>query len=632
VGTQTVFTSPVRFADFEFDTRSGQLRRGDTLIKLQQQPAKVLAVLISRPGEVVTRQELARAIWGSETFVDFEQGLNFAIRHIRTALGDDAERPRFLQTLPKQGYRFIAPVSGRDEPVAIQPPVPAPALSQRLQNRTLRYGLAFLGAALAGIVLMFVLNRVPLRWRLSNSATAPRIESLAVLPLHNLSRDPEQEYFSDGMTDELITDLAKFGKLRVISHTSVERYKETKRPLPEIARELGVDAVVEGTVMRSSNRVRITAQLIEARSDRHLWAESYERDLRDVLALQDDVAQQIATQIGINLTAGERARRASAPVVDPAAHEAYLKGLFYWNQLNCDGSRRGLEYFQQAAEKDPHFAEAEVGVAQAYFTLGDWGCLSLDVAFPRSKSAALKAIELNPGLGAAHESLGWLAFFYELDWPTAEREMKRAIELDPGYSISHLSYALLLVTMKRNEEGLAELKKARALDPTSEMTNMVTVHTLYLADQFDQAIAQAKTAIELYPRSWGTYYWLGAAYEKRGMYDEAAAAYLQAKVLQGIDPKEVEAFREAYRRGGIRGFWQQEITFATGSRLNVCVRAVCYAHLGDKERTLEALRQVVREQTMRPRCTLLRRLNVDPIYDGLRDDPRFKEILARIGP
>jgi tetratricopeptide (TPR) repeat protein len=282
-------------------------------------------------------------------------------------------------------------------------------------------------------------------------------------------------------------------------------------------------------------------------------------------------------------------------------------------------------------DKDPSFAEAQVGVAQAYFMLGDWGCLSLDVAFPRSKSAALKAIELNPSLGRAHEWLGWLAFFYELDWLNAEKEMRQATEMDPGYAISHLSYALLLVTLKRNEEGFAELKKARELDPTSEMTNMVSVHILYLADQIDQAIAQAKTAIELYPRSWGTYYWLGATYERKGMYDEAAAAYIQAKILRDVSLKEVEAFRAAYRSSGIRGFWQQELAFATGSRFNVCWRAVCYAHLGDKERALEALRQVLREHATQQGCTLPRMLNVDPIYDSFRGDPRFKELLTKIG-
>ena len=624
MATHDSSSSLVRFGDCELDLQTGELCRNGTSLRLQPQPAKILTMLVSRAGEVVTRQELAQEVWGSDTFVDFEQGLNFAIRQIRAALEDDPETPRFLETLPKRGYRFTAPVSNEAARAAVGSPAPVGLSSPDPRKVIPRYAFAFLIIAATAAVLMFAIGWRHLHQPQSGAANSPAIASLAVLPLHNLSRDPDEEYFSDGMTDELITELAKVGKLRLISHTSVERYKETKRPLPEIARELGVDAVVEGTVMRSGNRVRITAQLIDARSDQHLWAQSYERDLRDVLALQDEVAQRIATEIGINLTTGEQARLASPRVVDPAAHEAYLRGNFYWSRLNCDGSRKGLEYFQQAVAKDPHFAPAYVGVAQAYFTLGDWGCSPREV-FAKSKSAALKATELDPGLGPAHAWLGILAFFYEWEWQNAEKELKQAIELDPSYVPAHLSYAVFLVTMARRDEGFAELKRARELDPTSELTNMMSVHVLYLARQYDQAIEQAKTAVDLYPGSNGTYFWLGASYERKSMYEQASAAFLQADALDGASPRDLDALRNAYRKSGIRGFWQQEIVRANGNKSDACWATIAYAHMGERERTLESLNLAFEQH-----CTVLRMVIIDPVYDSLRNDPRFKALITRL--
>ena len=617
---QTNSRAHILFGEYELDCETGELRRSGTLVKLQPQPAKLLNILVNRPGEVVTRQELAEQVWGSETYVDFEHGLNFAVRQIRSVLEDDAEHPRFLETVPKRGYRFIAPVSNQphrtdDKRSPVQPLPP--------RKSFLRYLLAVLAVTgLATTLIVMNNKRVALYKRAAGMAGSRKIESLAVLPLHNLSADAEQEYFSDGMTDELITDLAKFRNLRVISHTSVERYKETKRPLPEIARELGVDAIVEGTVMRSGDRVRITAQLIEAGSDRHLWAESYERDLRDVLALQGEVAERIATAVGINLTAGDQTLMASTRVVDSAAHEAYLKGNFYWNRSNCEGSKRALEYFQQGVAKDSNFAPAYLGLAQSYFTLGDWGCWPHHEAFAKSKAQALRAIELDHNLGAAHTWLGMLAFFYEWDWQNAEKEFRQAIELDPNYSFAHLSYAVFLVTMGKPEQGFVEMRRAHELDPTSELTNMVSVHVLYLARQYDQAIEQAKVAIELNPGSWGAYIWLGESYERKGMYEQASAAYLKSKALEGLGPEELAAFRSAYLKSGIRGHWQQELATV---KPNQCSITVIYAHLGDKDRTLEYL-----NRDFQNHCTDLRMLNVDAIYDILRKDSRFQDVLHRM--
>jgi len=287
--------------------------------------------------------------------------------------------------------------------------------------------------------------------------------------------------------------------------------------------------------MRSRDRVRITAQLIDARSDRHLWAESYERDVRDLLGPQDEVAQRIAAQVGINLTAGDQTRMASTRAVDSAAHEAYLKGNFYLNRSSCDGFKKALEYFQQAVAQDANFAPAYVGMAQSYFTLADWGCLPQDEAIRRSKATALKAVELDPNLGAAHAWLGKLVYVYEWDWPKAENEFKRADELDPNYVATHLGYAAFLVAMGKREQGFAEMKRARELDPTSGQTNLVGTYVLYITGQYDQAIEQARRTIELYPDSSFAYFWLGASFERKGMDEKASAAYLKSKALEVSD-------------------------------------------------------------------------------------------------
>jgi len=605
-----------RFADFEFDCHSGELRRNGTSLKLQLQPARVLAVLIRRAGQVVSRQELAEEVWGADTFVDFEQGLNYAVRQIRTVLGDDAEQPRFLETLPKRGYRFIASL----KEVAPEEPVLSVTASEQSLVRhgtSTRVAIALIAVGVIAAALVIGLR---LRRRQPTGANGP-IASLAVLPLHNLSNDPEQQYFSDGMTDELITDLAKAGSLRVISHTSVERYKDTKRPLPEIARELGVDAIVEGTVLRSNDRVRITAQLIDARSDQHLWADSYEGDLRDVLSLQDEVAQRITTQVGMKV---EASAPQAARKVDSAAYEAYLKGNFYWNQSNCDGSRKGLPYYQEAVAKDPTFAAAYVGLAQAYFTLGDWNCSPYKEAFAKSKTAALKALELNPALGPAHSWLGALAHFYEWDWDSAEREYSQASRLSPNYATAHLLYSVFLVSMGKQERGLVEMNKALELDPTAELTNMVSVHILYLARRYDRAIEQAKNALQLYPDSWGTYNWLGVAYERKGMYDQAVEAYLKAKSLQGAKAEELAALRNAYQKSGIQGYWRQFRDFEPHDESETCSTLV-YAQFGNTERIMDYLNWAFENH-----CPGMRMLKADSFYDNLRQDPRFQNLIAKM--
>ena len=604
--------SEIRFSEYTLDLRTSELRRDGAVVRLQPQPAKILAILASRAGEVVTRQELADQVWGSETYVDFEHGLNYAIQQIRSVLDDDPKEPRFVETVPKRGYRFVATVSDGDPSFVATLPEGAVVTSAKrtgLWRRVLLLCLVLLSAVVGWFT-------VASRRRPASPAVPPAIHSLAVLPFHNLSSDPQQDYFTDGTTDELITNLAKLGAFKVISHTSVERFKHTDLPLPEIARQLGVDAVIEGSVTQSQGRVRITAQLIDARTDQHLWAESYERDLHDVLALQDEVARQIAIQIGFNLNSSSSVQQPPRKV-DSAAHEAYLKGLFYWSRSNCEGSRKSLPYFQEATAKDPAFAPAYVGLAQSYFTLGDWGCSPIQDVFPKSKAAAVKALQVDPQIGAAHAWLGALAYFYEWDWDRADDEFRSAIRLDPNYAPAHVLYATLLVSLGKSQQGLDELKRAQELDPTSEITNMASVHVLYLARQYPAAIDQAKKALEVYPNSGGTYYWLAAAYEQSRLYQQACEAYQESNLLPGNGSQFQCNAHDA------RGYWRKALSALQTS--DVCGRLIFAAHAGDSEQTLKSLAPAYDH-----RCTNLRMLRADAIYDPFRHDPRFQSILTKL--
>jgi tetratricopeptide (TPR) repeat protein len=427
------------------------------------------------------------------------------------------------------------------------------------------------------------------------------------------------------MTDELITELAKFGNLRVISHTSVERYKQAKTSLPEIARELGVDAVVEGRVMRSGDRIRISAQLIDARSDQYLWAQSYERDFRDVFSLQTEVAQRIASQIGVNLTAGEHSRTTAARPIDPAAHEAYLKGIFYWNHLTCRDFGTARSYFQDAVAKDPSFPAAYSGLSDSYFNLAHWGCVTnQDELFAESKTAAQHAAELDPNYAHAHAELGQLAFFREWNWSQAESQFQKSIELDRNDAATRSDYSIYLMAMGRQEEALSQVKAARELDPTSEDTNVQAIYAFYLGHRFDLALEQANKTLELFPRSASTYYWLGEINESLGKEAEAGAAYV--KEFGGAPNEELLLRRKSFEEGGLRGFWEHDLKKREGKGLlGPCWETFPRAHLGDKERTLQLL-----SYGFEHRCDGIQFLATEPIYDKFRQDARFQALLHQL--
>ncbi len=468
----------IRFGVFELDVRSAELRKQGRKIRLEGQPVHILICLLENPGELVTREELHRRLWPADTYVNFEHGLNAAVKRLRRALDDSADNPRFVETLPRRGYRFLAPIqiinAAVDIPVVNEPPPaePEPASASLpqvtdavdLSTKTVLFDRARWPRAWkrSGWVLLLMAGIVTIWMLRSKNSPAPVIRSLAVLPLENLSHDPSQDYFSDGMTDELITELGQISQLRVISRTSVMTYKGARRPLPEVARDLNVDAVVEGTVLRSGDRVRITAQLIQAPADKHLWAQSYEGDVRETLALQRHVARAIAEQIRIELTPHERDILKSVKSVNAEAYEAYLKGRYFWNKRTGDGLRKAVDYFHQAIEKDTNYAPAYTGLADSFALLGDWeyGVMPPTEAYPQAKAAATKALALDSNLGEAHISLAFSLDGFDWDFASAEREFRRGIELNPGYATGHQWYAGHLTLFGKDAEAVAEMKKA----------------------------------------------------------------------------------------------------------------------------------------------------------------------------
>lgn len=615
--------SALRFGSFELHLLTGELRRSGTVINLPPQPFKILALLASRTGQLVTREEIQQQIWGGETFVDFEHGLNFAIQKIRTTLGDDANTPRYIETLPRRGYRFIAPVT----PVDTDPAPLHHVERQRSKKPRLSHRLAISGAALAAVGILLMGLEIG-GWR---RAKPLRIESLAVLPLENLSGDPAQDYFADGITDELTTNLAQIRSLRVISRTSAMQYKGTKKPLPQIARELEVDAVVEGAVVRSGNQVKITAQLIHAATDRHLWAKSYERDLRDVIGLEREAAQAIATEVRAELTPEESNHLASGRTVSPEAYEGYLKGRYYSSKGTSVGINKAVEYFQQAIEKDPNYALAYAGLADAYNLLG-FGVVSglpPKEAAHKAKAAATKALALDDTLSEAHAALGFTKFLYDWDWEGTEREYRRVIELSPGSAIGYHRYGLQLGLRGRFDEALAKIKHAQQLDPLSPENNRFVMVSLLRAGQSDQAMEQARKMLELHPDSFHTHLGLGMAYVQERKYAEAIVELQKASDISGGTASARSLLANAYVGLGNKREAEKilnELKRLSNPGILAYQIAVVSADLGRNNEALAWL-----EKGYEERCAAMVHLKVDLRLSALHSDPRYQDLLRRIG-
>jgi TolB-like protein/DNA-binding winged helix-turn-helix (wHTH) protein/Flp pilus assembly protein TadD len=628
-----------RFGVFELDPRAGELRKHGLRIRLQAQPLQVLVMLLEHAGEVVTREELQRKLWPVDTFVDFDHGLNKAINKIRAALADSAESPRFVETVARRGYRFLAEVK-----VANASPVRSPEFAAQLRPATEPRDRLDLPSKLAmpkhllpspawkiSVFVLLLLMAALATWTLhSRNRPPPVIRSLAVLPLESLSSDASQDYFADGMTDQLISDLGQISALRVISRTSVMAYKHARKPLPQIARELNVDAVVEGTVLRSGDRVRITAQLIDASADKHLWSQSYEGELRDTLALQNKVARAIADQIQINLNPQEQAALKNVQVVNPEAYESYLKGRYFWNKRTADGLKAALAYFNQAIDEDPNYAQAYSGLADTYALLGDWqyAVMPPKEGLPKAKAAAIKALELDSALGEAHNSLAFCLDAYDWDFDSAGKEFQRAIELNPGYATAHHWYAWHLAVLGRYDEAIAEMRKAENLDPLSLIINADLAELFVIAHLYDESIRQSRKTIEMDPNFALAHNQLAVAYLQKHMNDEAVAESQKAVQLSGGSPTCIANLARAYAASGKRGEAEKLLSdlkkrsspgYSDASEI-----AAIYASLGDKNQALNWLEKGY-EERFNP-GVLLR-----PGFDPLRSDPRFEDLVRRIG-
>ena len=630
----------LRFGIFEADLQTGELKKRGARVRLQEQPFQVLAVLLARPGELVTREELQSKLWTADTFVDFDHGLNKAINKIREALGDSAESPRFVETVARRGYRFIAdvavvdlepgppetqaPFTGGDRLVADdrEPQEVAEQSSPRGRGWQRTLTIAGWGLALTSVILV--------GWLLRSRAQSPTIRSVAVLPLENLSGDASQEYFADGMTEQLIATLGQISALRVISRTSVMGYKGARKPLPQIARELNVDAVIEGSIMRSGGRVRITAQLIDAAVDKHLWAQSYDGDVRDTLALQSRVARAIADEIRVNVQPKEQAALKNVRAVDPDAYEAYLKGRYFWNKRTADGLNKAKAYFDEAVAKAPDYPQAYSGLADTYALLGDWqyGVMAAGDALPAAKAAAIKAIELDNTLGEAHTSLGFVLSGFDWDWASAEKEFRRAIDLNPGYATGHHWYAWHLSLMGRHAEAIAEMRKARSLDPLSLIINSDLAEILLIAHFFDESVQQSHATIDMDPDFALAHNQLAEAYLQKHMRDDAIAEFQKAVRLSGDSPICAANLARAYASSGRTAEAGQLLTGlqrrSNPAYSNAAEIAMVFAALGDKAQAMAWLERGYNER-FNP-GVLLR-----PGFDSLRADSRFRELVHRVG-
>jgi TolB-like protein/DNA-binding winged helix-turn-helix (wHTH) protein/Tfp pilus assembly protein PilF len=605
----------VWFGVFEFDTKAGQLSKNGIRVRLSQQPLQVLSLLVERPGEVVYRKDLHKTLWSSDVFVDFDHGLNKSIQKLRDALGDSPESPRYIETIPRTGYRFIAPVmkASRNRPLAqtevpVRIPEPTANPSVRRDRKTKWRWLALgICAAIVGLAGTWL---AVLRY-----TAAKPIRSLAVLPLDNLSGDPAQEYFADGITDELITMLAKDSTLRVVSRTSVMQYKGARRPLPEIARALGVDGILEGSISRTGNQVHLTLQLIRADTDAHLWAESYDRSGTEVAALPGEAARNVATRLYSTVASSSPARAES-----PEAHDAYLRGWYFLGKREADKS---ATYFQRAISIDPSWSQAYSGLAEAVQTEGVLGMIPQTDAVVKTEAAARRAIELDPQNGQAYSTLGLTQGVFEWNWADAEKNLKRGAALSPNNSNAVFEYANYFLAMNRPEEAVQHMRRVLELDPQSFMLNRLFGETLYLARHYDEALTHLQQAEEMEPgKPTQILFWMSRVYEKKGMRDQAVDSdILQVEMYDAARTK----LRSIYERDGWSAYWEARMKTMLAHENDFCAPydiAVNYVRLGKPDLAFPRIKAAIAQK-----CWEVGWLMADPMMDSIRNDPRYNDLL-----
>lgn len=608
--------SVVRFDAFELDACDGTLRKAGAVVKLQPRPFKVLALMAHHPGQLVSREDIRAELWGDETFVDFDQGINACIKQIRTALGDDAESPRFIETVPRRGYRIIVPVQQVHRVAQTNAPLKGTATAAKAPSR-LRY---YMNAAVAVVLLAAGLWLVWLRGS-HPKTTASRNISIAVLPFNNLNGDPQQEYFAEGMTDALITNLARLEALRVISRNSSMRFKDARKSTAEIAQELQANVLVQGSVLRSGNRIRITVQLVDSIADRHLWAEVYERDLEDVLELQNSVTKDIVHQVQLSLTQQEQTRLGSARRVNPRALEAYLRGRYFWNKRSGVSLAKANEYFQEALRVDPSYALAYAGLADACNVLGKYA---------EAKTAALRALAIDDSMGEAHASLAYATMMLDWDWIAAETEFKRATELAPSYPTAHQWYAHFLTAQGRHDEAIREASVARDLDPLSLIIRENLAWQLYMSRRFPEAIEQLQAVLDLEPDFMPALESLGLALVMTGEHKSAIQKLRQAGQVSQDRTVADALLGYAYAVSGNknrarRAFEELKHRSRMESVSPTLMAGICAA-LGAIDEAFLWL-----EQAYAQRSGDLIWLKANPMLDPLRQDPRFHGFLVRLG-
>jgi len=619
------------FGAFELDRRSGELRKNGLRVGLQDQPLQVLSMLLERLGELVTREELRERLWPANTFVDFEHGLNVAVKRLRDVLGDSAEAPRFVETVPRRGYRFVAAVSSSG------------SLEDTVgKRRRPRASLVVTGLVTALIAVLAVGAWVSSRRRPGIATSPPRIRSLAVLPFKNLTGDPGQEYFADGMTDALSATLSQLAELTVISSTSAKQYKNSNQPAPQIAQDLGVDALLEGAVLQSGNRARVSAALIHGGTDRRLWAKTYDRDLADVLALYAEIAQTAAHEMSLVLTDSQLGRLANSGTVNTQAYDEYLRGTYLMNRWMAGGCVKAESHLLRSIELDAKFANPHAELVWCYVFPDRMQRPVAELA-PKARASTARAMELNPTLASAHVGLGLIRYRIDYDRNGAEQAFRRALDLDPGSVRAHAAYGELLYMGGRPDDGYAMFRRAVQLDPFSPDRNVGLAYCLKSLRRYDEAIEWLRSALELDPAYATAHYWLAQTLDLKGDHDGALSAYL-VWLDEVVVPQRASRARadleSAYARSGWRGFWRRELELADEEAAHpgtiwkppytryagAFYMAQRHARLGETNAALAFL-----EKAYEARHHLMVSLNVDPIFDGMRTDPRFRQLVRRTG-
>lgn len=652
----------VRAGLFDVDLGVGELRKNGIRVPLQEQPFRVLSVLLERPGEMVTREQLQERLWPADTFVGFDEGINTAIRKLRQAFGDSADNPRFIETLPRRGYRFIAPVSESPRPDAVAALIDRAPVAGREEDAHAAGGaqedggeiraaeqprprrrlwFLYLGVGSAVVLLcgLWAVSRLIRRRAPATSAPPTRI-MLAILPFQNLSNDPKQDYFSDGLTEETITDLGELSpeRMGVIARTSAMAYKNTNKTISQIGRELGVNYILEGSVRREGGRARVSAQLIRVSDQTHLWAESYDRELHDVLDIENELGRAIAQQVQANLSPERRTLLAKTRPVNPEAYDLYLKGRYYWNQRTPEGIKESIDYFEQAARKDPNFALAYAGLADAYNISNILGLYTPKESLPESRRAAEKAIMLDPTLAEAHAALGMEKSHYEFDFAGAEKEFQTALELNPSSAYAHLFYSnCYLMPMGREAEALAENQKAVMLDPLSLPINNFLGMTYMFVGDYEKSYRQFQHTIEIDPTFPLAHEYFAGLLTAMGKYEQAVEENERAEVLSGSSPEraasEAAAKIEVLKRGGEKAYWQL-ILVRTLKQYQQDPRSVlasgvssAYAQAGNLDKAFEWLDKAYDERDGQD-ITLLK---YDFSFRNLHQDPRYVAFQRRMG-